>query len=162
MNDLAMIRTLQAEFDAFIIRHRKLEMTDREMLMATYIAYAVEIQEFEDALQLGDKREEAMDVLHFMISIFNQVLPKKEIVLDVFEHYDGTTMLEFIEATKVYKHWSSKKGADEYTLVIMAEDVIRGFVNKLLTMNLFKNIEEIQIGYAKKHSINYQRQIEGY
>ncbi len=159
--NLEKLYKMQDELDKYIIKNRNIVMSDEELLDNTILALLVEVGELANTtrcfkhwstkgiMEKDIVLEELADVLHFYLSIGNQ-LGEKWMLLD----YEKKS-LGLIKDFKRLYFWASRK--IDYMAYHEIGDVIYN-----ISKHLGFTDEEVEQAYLKKHDENYRRQEEGY
>lgn len=174
--ELKELFEMQKELDKYILEKHDLKMSKEELLDNTILALLVEVGELANTTRcfkhwstkgMMDKEvilEELADVLHFYLSIGNQIGDE---YLDIgiesgFTGLDISQSLTF-ELLVLYS-WVGKMG-NECSLdgVDMSEiyQSIGDSLYKIIDLLNFTD-EEVEQAYLKKHKKNYERQENGY
>ena len=176
--DLTKLYKLQEELDKYIIANNysrtNVVMPLDELLDKTILALLVEVGELANETRcfkhwstkgMSDKEivlDEFSDILHFYLSIGNQIENKKINFKDVEQRRRKVKNLTFI-FKKLY-YWIIKFNAThEYNQEFDYEsyDKIGDWIRELSRYLHFTD-EEVEQAYLKKHEENYNRQKNGY
>ena len=192
--NLNKLYKMQEELDNTILKNEVertgIEIDKDRLLNQTILALQVEIAELANATRVfkhwstkkAESRErlldEYADILHFYLSIGNQLYNMGQEVRIAYASYE--LFKEEYEDTKIespewlfikllyctaYLEKSTRESLNRFTL----EEVDTGRVYKLILKLLFflaRELDftekEIEQAYFKKHKVNYDRQEEGY
>lgn len=167
---------LQQNLDRHIIAMNKVEMDKEELLDNTILALLVEVGELANTTRcfkhwskkgMMEKEvilDELADVIHFYLSIGNQIEVKTPI--KYFTEYKmEKESIENLTECFNYLFWSiSRLDATDISIKYYNKDVsyrVAQLLGRLIELMNF-TLEEVEQAYLKKHEENYRRQREGY
>lgn len=167
---------MQEELDKHILEKHNLKMSKEELLDNTILALLVEVGELANTTRcfkhwstkgMMDKEivlDELADVLHFYLSIGNQIGEKYlDIGVESSWIYSTVNYALTFELLVLYSHLGEL--GNEYSIGgVDLEEVYQSVgdsIFKVIDVLGFSD-EEVEQAYLKKHEENYRRQREGY
>ena len=168
--NLDKLYKLQAELDNHILtKHKILEkMTKEELLNNTILALLVEVGELANATRcfkhwstkgMMEKEivlDELADVLHFYLSVGNQVNMRWEKGLTNVEEMEWFKSMNTTTLIHNVYYWAVKITSNISIYNYVGDSIYK------LAINLGFTDQEVEQAYLKKHEENYRRQEEGY
>ena len=176
--DIKKMYEAQAKLDAYISEKNPVKYTKNEMFEKTKLALLVEIGELANATRCfkhwsvkepesKDRLlDEYADILHFYLSIGNQVGFTYNLHIEAFEGtarsrekaFDSVHVWAFnfayVWVSSISYYGSDINRYNDYSII--------GVALEMLAKQLGFEKREIEAAYWAKHEINYQRQKAGY
>ena len=168
--DIKKMYEAQANLDAYISKNNPVKLSKAEMFEKTKLALLVEIGELANAtrcfkhwsVKSPESRErlldEYADILHFYLSIGNQIGYTYNLYMEDVKGADRSTEKAF----NFLYYWVSSLIYDGYAINQYNDYSKTGFGLEMLAGQLGFEDREIEAAYWAKHEVNYQRQKEGY
>lgn len=166
--NLEKMYKMQSELDKYIIKNRKIVMSEEELLEKTILALLVEVGELANTTRcfkhwstkgMMEKEiilDELADVWHFYLSLGNQMIIKTDKPLAL----TGYTLTQLF--IKTYEKASRLTEIESSSLFIRNTYKSLGVLIHSLGKELGFTDAEVEQAYLKKHEENYRRQREGY
>jgi dimeric dUTPase (all-alpha-NTP-PPase superfamily) len=157
------LQAKQKELDEYIIKKKGIDISKEHLLSNTFLAAIDELcNEVEEDMK---NPEEWIDVLHFVLSIGNQMGFEYEDVkihvgyLERMFEIATDHLLQSLRLSKCFKHWSHKRPSvtQRFTIQSYLEIVLKMIYSACEQLNC-----DMVTEYNKKHKINVERQNNGY
>ena len=162
--NLKELQEKQRELDNYIIKKRDITFQGKERILSLFLSAFSEIQETENDIE---NPEEWIDILHFVLSIANE-LDIDLVYTGTFNNkYTLTTYLDEVrkDLTKAMDVEASYKFWKTIELDYTSKMVLKHLLQKLcVNINQACNFigEDLETQYLMKHQKNIDRQINGY